>query len=614
MSKKITICILFLLVKLFVFSQSLPVDEYNSFSSRSFLKFDSFFTVPTFSLMNYEGQTVGLVSRVSNTQFEDSPQLHVLNYSGKLSERAGVGFAVFQQSVGVFRDFGAIANYAYQLQMGYESSLVLGFNFFYSKRGVNRSVVLSSTPDALVSNYQDKSVVAFQPAATFIYQDFYGGIFLENLLDFNLKDSGMVTEFSNKTISAHVGYGRTFERANGLFSDAQLNVMGVARFSKKDKFSYAGNALINLPRAGWLKAGYDNLFGFNAGLGVNISERLSIGYAYEQQESLGATNEFGIIYKFGDYEPRRRRRSPRRKKRKVQVVLPTKKDKKKAKQLAEAKDSIKKLNITIDQILKGNPRPVIIRDTIVIRDTIRIGEEKTINPDVTPTKPVEEAKDTSLKRSNKKPWRQQYVVTGGGGGTMYYVAIDQYKDQQKAQELVKKYERKGVKARYVKDPKTNFYYIYIDRFAKREDADDLKGKINGGKKGFEKDVESDLGLKVKSVSKDPVYVVKITFEGSSESYKTPKKNPPARVREMRVPGVESGYYIRVFVNGDKAYADRNVDELRADNIQADYFLDPKTGFRHTYIYKTNSREDAIKIYNSNLNGTYYDTKAIIYIR
>ena len=32
---------------------------------------------------------------------------------------------------------------------------------------------------------------------------------------------------------------------------------------------------------------------------------------------------------------------------------------------------------------------------------------------------------------------------------------------------------------------------------------------------------------------------------------------------------------------------------------------------HTYIAKTNSREEAIKLYNNNLNGSYYDRKTIV---
>lgn len=588
MIKKITYILVFF-TTVALFSQSLPEDQYNSFSSRSFLKFDSFFTVPTFSLMNYERQSIGLVSRVSNVQFEDASRLHILNYSSKLSEKAGVGLAVFQQEVGVFRDFGAMANYAYQLQVGSRSSLVLGFNFFYSKRGVDGSAVLTSQPDALVSNYQDKSVVVFQPAITYIYKDFYGGVFLENILDYNLKESGMVSGFADKTFSAHLGYGYKFENATGLFSNAKLNVMGVARRAKKEGFSYAGNVLIDLPKAGWLKAGYDKLFGINAGLGVNISDRLSVGYAYEKRDNLGVVNEFGITYKFGNYK---RKKTAKKKNKDVEVV--------KNEELIKAKDSIVKLNTIIKE------KPIIIRDTIVVRDTIRIETEKTIEV---------KAKDTSLKRRANTPWRNKYTIetTAGGGGTMYYVAIDQYRDLAKVKALVRKYARKDVKARYIKDPKNNFYYIYIDRFAKKEDADRLEDDINGGKKGFEKDVENDLGLKVKSVSKDPVYVVKVTL-GGGETYKQPKRNPVARVNEMNIPDVEKGYYIRVFVNGQKSYADRNVDELRADDFAADYFTDPKTGYRHVYIFKTNNKEEAIKMYKSNLNGTYYDRKTIIQIR
>ena len=74
---------------------------------------------------------------------------------------------------------------------------------------------------------------------------------------------------------------------------------------------------------------------------------------------------------------------------------------------------------------------------------------------------------------------------------------------------------------------------------------------------------------------------------------------------------ESG---EVYVNGNKALADRNVDELRNDDIDAGYFVNPTTGYMHVYIAKTDSREEAIKLYNNNLNGSFYDRKTIVRIK
>jgi hypothetical protein len=81
-----------------------------------------------------------------------------------------------------------------------------------------------------------------------------------------------------------------------------------------------------------------------------------------------------------------------------------------------------------------------------------------------------------------------------------------------------------------------------------------------------------------------------------------------------IQGVTPGYYIQIYVNSKKSLADRNVDELVNDGIEAGYFVNPKTGYMHVYIAKTDSREEAISLYNSNLNGSYYDIKTIVHIK
>lgn len=623
MVKKITLLLLALFV-LNSFSQSsIPEDQYNSFPSRNFMKFSSFLTVPTFSLLHGDGQTIEAISRSSNIQFQDASRLHILSYSGKMRENVGAGVAIFQQGVGVFKDFGAVANYAYQIQMGAESKLTFGFNFFYSRRGLDIGVVISQPKDQVVNNYQDKPVVVFQPAVTYSYGKFYGGLFLENLADFNMKESDFVTPFSEKTISAHVGYATNFENFSGILSNTSLRIFGVARKSKLDGFSYAGNVLVNVPKAGWVKAGYDKMFGLNAGLGVNLSERLSIGFAYEKQKKLGGTNEVGLIYRLGKRRVTPKSEEPRPE---VEVVLPenrpesidrpestvekrvekykSPKNNDLSDKIRIAQDSINKLNKKVDEVLKLLKEKPAPTQPIIIRDTVKVETEP---------------KDTSLRRSTRTPWRNKTVrrTRTGGGGIGYFVAVNQFKDLAKAKKVVAKFRRKKVRVKTVKDPKLGYNYIYIDRFSRKKDADRLVKDINGeGKKGFEDNKENDLGIKIKSVSQDPVYVVKIDFgSGRKETYRQLKKNPPAKVRTMNLmEGLTPGYYLQVSVHKTKPYADKFVDELRADGFEANYFINPKTGYRHVYIYKTDNREEIIKLYNNNYNNSFYNRKNIIHIR
>ena len=617
MVKNITLFVLLTLLHLTCLSQvSISEDQYNGFSSRSFMQFNNFMTVPTFSILHRETATIEAITRSANIEFEDASRLHILSYSGKMQRNVGAGIAVFQQEIGVFKDFGAVANYAYQLKLEGDKKLTFGFNFFYSRRSIDNPRVLSNGDDPLINNYQDKPVVVFQPAATMSFGDLDVGIFFENLGDFNLKSSEFVSDFGDKTISGHVAYTYKFDNSSGLFQNMSLRGLGIAR-KLKDDFSYAGNVLLELPKAGWVKVGYDKIFGLNAGFGINLTKNLGIGFSYEKQDNLGGTNEVGILYRLG----RNRSRSVANRTPKVDIILPedvepeildVKKNEYEdpehndlSDELQVAQDSINSLHKKVDELLR------LVKNQPQTKEIVR----------EVPVEQPKEARDQSLPRSKAKPWRERTVTrTGGGAGTMYYTAIEQYKSLARAKSEVKKYNRNKnnkYKARYVRDPKYDVYVVYIDRHAKKEDAEDQKHEINGTTKGVEgEEANNDLGIKKSKTGADKVYVMKITLGAEGESYTEPKSQPPARVRTMKNPTgqIPPGFYLVVNVFGKKAYADKFLDELESDGIKADFFINPETGMRHVYILKTDSRAEAIKLYNNNLDGSYYDRKNIIEVK
>jgi len=643
MIKKITLYIYLLFPLLSLCSQvnlyESSYEDYNGFSSRSFMKFNSFLTVPTFSVVHRENKTLEAIVRSSNIEFEDASRLQLLSYSGKMRPATGAGIAVFQQEIGVFRDFGAVVNYAHQIQMGAKTKLALGFNFFYSRRGLNAEDIITQAEDQVVSNFQDIPIVNLQPAVTFSYDKFNVGLFFEDLAYFNLKSSAFTTGLSEKTISAHAGYSNEFANLSGLLENAYIRVLAIARNSQINGFSYAGNLMIDLPKAVWVKVGYDNLYGLNAGFGVNISEKLGIGFAYEKQNNLSGTNEIGLLYNFGKRRNRRRRIDTEPN---VDIVLPDvntnpiidsvqpvrpiiQKVKEKvyddpehddlSDEVQRAQDSINRLNRKVDEILK------LLKNQPQSTTTI-IKERETIN-NITPesTTSVREDVDTTLRRREETPWRYaEKVSSGGGAGTMYYVALDQFKDVKKANALIEAYKKRDIKVRKVKDPKTNAYFVYEERFGKKEDAEELKKEINigGGHEnaGDSNKIDADIQItKEKKKYKDPVYVVKVTLGASGESYKEPKTQPRAKVRTMKMKeGMEPGYYLQVNVFSKKPYADKFLDELTSDGINANYFIDPTTGYRHVYILKTDDRAEAIRLYNNNLNNSYYDRKSIVNIK
>lgn len=481
----------------------------------------------------------------------------------------------------------------------------------YSSRGLDINNVISNTSDPTLQNYQKTSMVNLQPAVTYSVNNFDIGVFIENAVDYNIKKGGMISSFKDKIISLHAMYKYELWLRGLLFEDASVKFLSVVR-KQPEGVGLGVNAVLDLPRLGWLKLTYDKDFGFLAGIGVNLSKSISLALGYEIGK-IANTAEVGVVYNFAKRTGRRYRRPKVAKYRKPRVKK-TKKPK--------AKDD--------NVVVPTNKKPVIVRDTIrvvdtvkvTVRDTVKIKEQVIIKDTLRIQKEVidtlkvkEELKDTSLRRRTETPWREKTITRESGGGTMYYVAIDQFRDINKVRALMKKYEKGKVRLRYIKDPETNLYYVYLDRFGKKEDAEELVADINKGKRGFEDNKANDLGIKIKSVSKDPVYEVKLTIGGEKQTFKEPKTQPPASVRVMKkMQGMEEGYYLQVMVFSKKAYADKFLDELRADNINVDYFINPETGYRHVYLVKTNDRKEVIRLYNSNLNGTYYDAKNIVHVK
>ncbi|WBX70260.1 PorP/SprF family type IX secretion system membrane protein [Tenacibaculum retecalamus] len=608
MIKKVTLYIAILISVFSLQAQTFDsAQQYNSFTSRNFMKFNRFLTVPTFSALKENKTSITATVRNSNVDFEDNPRLYLGTYSGKMRENVGAGFAIYQQEVGVFKDFGALLNYAQRLQLNETMDLTFGFNFLYSRRSANALKVNSTVPDPQVANFQDIPMVMLQPAVTLSFGKFDVGVFFENLLDFNLKSSEMATSFGEKTFSVHGMYSHEFTYASGLLEGADLRTLVMARKPGENDFSVGANVILDLPKAGWIKAGYDKTYGISAGLGVNISENLAVGFSYEKS-TFAATNEIGLIYNFGKKSYIRDR--PTRRTGNVQVTLPERAPKNDYKneehndlsdEIQMAQDSIDILNKKVDEVLrllKNQPAPKVVPVNTTVEKTAA-------------------EKDTTLKRSSNTPWRESSITYAGGGGTMYYIVADRFRDKENTEPLIAKFKRLDMEAKYIYEPKKKWYYVYIDRFAKEVDAEDKVEELTDKTRLFENDDKNDASsIKIKKGGKDPVYVVKLTIGTSGDSYKEPKTQPPARVRTMsaNMQGVAPGYYLQVYVNSKKALADRNVDELRNDDIEAGYFINPTTGYMHVYIAKTDSREEAIKLYNTNLNGAFYDRKTIVRIK
>ena len=105
-----------------------------------------------------------------------------------------------------------------------------------------------------------------------------------------------MTEFRDKTFTAHLMYRKALDSRSDLLEDGYWSV--AFRAAKEfDGYNFGGHAMIDLPALGWANLGYTQRNGLIAGVGFNLSQQWSLGIEYENAmgvkvPQLGST--FGV--------------------------------------------------------------------------------------------------------------------------------------------------------------------------------------------------------------------------------------------------------------------------------------------------------------------------------
>ncbi|MFS4492724.1 PorP/SprF family type IX secretion system membrane protein [Maribacter sp. 2308TA10-17] len=279
---------------------------------QNLLKFNRFLINPTFSTVREDNSYINLLHRNQSVSFDNNDQTYFLSYSGRVSDRSGLGLSLYTQKVGAVSNIGALANMAYGIKLSDKSNFTFGANLAYYSSGLNKNDLDPLNPiDEALNGREDSNVLSFQPGFNLSYGQFDFGVFAENLFDYNLKTSKTLTDFSNKTYSAHLQYTYPFDKSSGILESGRLMPLARVRMNPRSglvseveqDLSLGGSLILDLPKLGWLQGGYDTFYGASAGAGFNINQRLSLGYTMEKGfgtdfNNLGVTHEISLAYSF----------------------------------------------------------------------------------------------------------------------------------------------------------------------------------------------------------------------------------------------------------------------------------------------------------------------------
>ncbi|MES2812360.1 MAG: PorP/SprF family type IX secretion system membrane protein, partial [Bacteroidota bacterium] len=271
------------------------------------LKFNRFLINPAFSYIREDESFVSFLNKRQWMGFEDAPTSYFFSYSGKFRDQNGIGFGIFQRNVGVMTSFGAVANFARNVELNNDSNFTFGLNLAYVNSGLNTSKAFTNEPDASLDNVPKNSLISVNPGINYSTGFIDFGVTANNVFYYNFTNSESVQDDPAKSIAAHAMYTGYFD-GYGFLEKARFSAL-IRGDVAKEKTIFSGSFLFNAPKAGWAQAGYNSVYGASAGIGIILAKKISIGYTVEKGfgnfSDFGLTHEVTLAYKirgYGEYE------------------------------------------------------------------------------------------------------------------------------------------------------------------------------------------------------------------------------------------------------------------------------------------------------------------------
>ena len=526
--------------------------------AQNLLKYNRFLINPTFSTVREDKSYINLLHRNQSVQFDDNNQNYFLSYSGRISDRTGLGLSLYSQREGTLSNFGVLANYAYGIKLNDKSNFTFGANVSYYQSGFDTGRASTVEEDPFLAGLQDQNLLSFQPGFNLSYGKFDVGLFAENLFDYNIKTSESLTEFKDKTFSGHLQYTHQFENQTGIFEEGRLMPLARVRKVGEEDVTLGGSLILDLPKLGWIQGGYDSFYGAAAGVGFNLNQRISLGYTMEKGlsnnfDNFGLTHEISFAYSF----------SPNLTEDRVMLEDNYEED------LVQNEEEPE--NIATNEEIDVLKQKLAENDAII--------EELMFRQDS-----LEAMRQTDLERRFEMVMRMVRNETNGERPDL----------EKRAKELFMDDDRKT-------DVAT------IQNTARTAETNKQQGRP-----GVKPEIRTkptrvatvDTKLKEQVQPKDAV--VAHTPQKTVKPVVTDQvaKDAVKSRRFKNLPTVTDGYYVVANVYKGGQYMDKFMSTLNKKGIDANYIDNPNNGLKYVYLQRFETFEDAVAAHDSNLNGRY----------
>jgi type IX secretion system PorP/SprF family membrane protein len=250
-----------------------------------------------------------LIYRKQWTGINGAPETIAGTIDGSIKDqKAGFGGLIYSDNISIFRRFAGYLSYAYFFKIKTDHVISLGLSAGVNQTRIDQSLInlgeLGDQFDPIVlSNFTNGIGFDASMGINYKFKGLNVGfavpqLFKTSLSYLNDKDAPL-----NYQLSRHylINASYNIDIADGKFF---VEPIVMARITQGNQFQLDAGAKLQYKNLVWLGLMYRYNYAFTPGIGFNVHERLSLGYAYDfavndLSSRAGSTHEAFIGIKFG---------------------------------------------------------------------------------------------------------------------------------------------------------------------------------------------------------------------------------------------------------------------------------------------------------------------------
>lgn len=285
MKKSIIICVA---VLSFVVAQAQQIPLYTQYYNNEFLYNPSQTLTEDYSSLNlfYRKQWVQSQSPLTTQGLAFQTPLKV--------EKVGLGVNIINDRFGIFNRTGASMAYSYQVDLNYDHKLLLGLSAGLMGTNYEWTQDVNSIIDPRIQAAINDGVNSFDATFGFTYKfkELEIGMAIPHLLedefDFTVNSNDLLY-FNYRHYLASASYKFQFNKIS-------LRPLVLARYQPAVNPQFDASLVFGYDEKVWAALSYRYEGAMTFGAGVNLHERLNVGYSYDMNLNSDLTQYFGATH------------------------------------------------------------------------------------------------------------------------------------------------------------------------------------------------------------------------------------------------------------------------------------------------------------------------------